>query len=335
VPMVPTAAPFLRLAGSLGAQTRNSYLAKPAIRASCKRTCMCRHSHKEESGIMRNKTKRRRYRYCMLLLSAMCYAAVLPTWAVGQTGKKTVDTAAASSALAVHVRLGEGLGGTPQMEAELENLTGMTITAYKVVSTTLYSDGREIAGGWTEDLVNIIGIVEAFPETTFQGDNPGFLGPGETRIYKQFILKGPGGTAPVQVVGTAAGVIYKDRTAVGDPGFIKSEFALRRQAADDMAAVIAEMEGILSDGEIHDAVIRQGKMSEVTNIPSAEQKFRQQLGERIGSLNQGSPADRRHAQELRLHFYDASPLLVVRNALDAYKAEQAAYAASSIRQEAQ
>jgi hypothetical protein len=267
------------------------------------------------------------------LASAFCYAAAFPFWASAQA----VNSVLPSSALAVHVRLGDAPGGGTQIEAELHNLTDKTITAYKVVLTIVYYDGKELKSGWAEDILNLLGIADAFPDATFPGGG-GFLGPGQTRIYKQHVGNGPGGIAPVRAEGTAVAVIYKDRTAVGDPTFINSAFALRRQRAEDMAAVIAEMDGILSDSEVHRAVTEQKNMPQVSNIASAEKKFRQQLVARIESLNRGTAADKRHANDLRLRFCDqypsGGPLLMVQGALDGYKAEQAAYAAGSTRPEA-
>jgi hypothetical protein len=279
------------------------------------------------------KTRRpRRTPAGLAIVSAFCCAA-LQLWASPQSA----NNLAASSALAVQVRLGDAPGGGTQIEAELRNLTDKTITAYKIALTIVYYDGREVKSGWTEDLVNLIGLADANPDSTFPGFG-GFLGPSQTRIYKQPIGNGPGGIAPVRAQGTAVAIIYKDRTAAGDPAFIKSQFELRRQYAERMAAAIAEMDKILSDSEIHRAVTEQKNMPEVTNIPSAEKKFRQQLGARIESLSQGTAADRRCAQDLRLRFYDAypggGPLVVVQDAFDGYKAERAAYAVGSTRQEA-
>jgi hypothetical protein len=182
-----------------------------------------------------------------------------------------------------------------------------------------------------QDHANFIGVVDALPDATFPGFG-GFLGPGKTRIYRQPIGNELGGTAPVRVESArAVAIIYKDCTAVGDADYIDSQFALRRKSAEQMAAVIAEMDRILADSEIHRAIAEQKNMPAITNIPSAERKFRQLLGARIETLSPGTAAERRRAQALRLGFYDqfpgGGPPLVVQKVVDSYEAEQAGLAA--------
>jgi hypothetical protein len=276
----------------------------------------------------RAKSRARKYRDCAALLSIFCCTAISPIWAFPQD---TAPAAHASTALAVTVGLGEAQGGRTQADVQLHNLTDKTITAYEVALTVSYYDGSEVKVRFSEDLLHLIAIADAFPDATFPSDG-GFLGAGQTRIYRHSIADGPGGIAPVSVEGTAVAVIYKDRTAVGDPDFIQSDFAQRGQRAQDMAAVMSEMDRILSDPEIHQAT------TEARNFPSAEKKSRQWLSARMESLNKGTTAEKRRASDLRRYFYDpypsGGPLLMVQGALDGYKAQQAAYAAGSTRQEA-
>lgn len=272
----------------------------------------------------------RRYWYRVALVWAFGYAAASPFRASAQSA----NNLPVSAALAVHVRLGHTPGDRTQDEAELHNLTGKTITAYKIALTVLYSDGQIVRADLSEDLLWKIALVDVFPDATFPGDE-GFLGPNQTRISKKLRFGDrPGGIAPVRVEGGAVAIVYKDRTAVGDPDYIATVLAQRRRAADEMAPVVAEMDKILSDGEIRRAVTKQKNMPEVMNIPSAEKRFGRQLGARIESLNRGTAAERRIANDLRVRFYVGyvgGPLLIVQRAFDGYKAQQAAYAAGSTR----
>ena len=287
------------------------------------------------------KWRLRHRRFSVLLASAFCYTAVTQSCAFAQSANPQAATpravhtdgggTALSGALAADVALGTWPDGGPLAEVHLHNLSAQTITAYQCSLNVVYSDGKQVKSGWTEDLLGQIGIADRFADATFPGYG-GFLGAGQTRTYKHGLRPVANGAKPIQADASVTAIVYKDRTAAGDPAFIQLTFAQRVQMAGDMAAVIAEMDGLFADSELREAA------TVPRNAPSAEKKFRQQVSTRMERLNQGSGVDKRRAAWLKTYFYDpyrsGGSLFLVKHALDGYKAMQAAYADGSTRREA-
>ena len=236
------------------------------------------------------------------------------------------QTATPNAALSVHVPVPATTGAST--EVELHNLTDKTITCYQVWLTVTLAGGKQIKTAWTEDLLGTEAMLAAFPGSYVAGDNGGMLGPGHTRIKTLRSLDGvPPGETPVKIDGVATGIIFDDRTAIGDPTCIKQEFAARRDKAAEDAALIAEVEPILADKEIHAGVARQKAMAAISNVPE-EKQYEEKLKARVDALNKGTAEEKGRAEQLYSRF-GYGPLVYVQGGLDLLKVQQAAWAAGA------
>jgi len=121
---------------------------------------------------------------------------------------------------------------------QLRNVSPKAVTAYEISFDLLYSDRTSTTTGWTEDLAFPIAASKLpgalpMPNTT--------LNPGDLHSITQQVRLDHGGAWPIQAVAHVLLVVFGDRTGLGDPKKLSLVFLGRRETAEHLANLVAQV----------------------------------------------------------------------------------------------
>ncbi len=186
-------------------------------------------------------------------------------------------------------------------DVQLQNAAAQAITAYKCQLLITFDDGSQATQDLTEDVLPSLTearIASSAPGRTRPGSR-GDLFAGQTYTTLTSVRLRANGARPVSATGSIEMILYEDGLAVGDASTARMILSSRRQRSADMAATIAELQGILADKEMMLAASNPD-----INEPNGTRRraLNQRLAARIEQLKQ-SPGTSGEVREL-MHFQD-------------------------------